>query len=152
VIAGHVTVDVRDVMTDELFGIQLNENAVHAAQLMRTHGVGALVVYDYDRLAGIVTDRDIVVGCVAAGLHPMDCAIGDYMTANPLGVSPETSVEAALRLMGERQVRRLCVVEDGRAIGIVSLGDLAVRLAGDAALGSALARISEPVRSAPGRP
>lgn len=139
---------VRDLMTQNPYYLQPDDSIQHAAQEMKQHNVGALPVCDSDRLTGIITDRDIVVGCIAADRNPDECTVKEYMTANPVCVRPETAIEEALQLMKREQVRRLCVTQGGQIAGILSLGDLAARMRDDPAIARALAEISEPVRAA----
>jgi CBS domain-containing protein len=127
--------------------VRTNDTVQLAAQEMKLHNVGALPVCEENVLFGIITDRDIAVECVATGNNPIECLVRDYMTANPVCIGPDAGTEEALEIMGREQVRRLCVMEDGRFIGIISLGDLAVQALEAQNLARALARISQPVRS-----
>jgi CBS domain-containing protein len=138
---------IREVMTPNPSCVRPNDNIQLAAQEMKLHNVGVLPVCDEDLLFGVITDRDIAVECVATGNNPIDCLVKDYMTANPICIGPEADTNEALELMGREQVRRLCVMENGRLVGIISLGDLAVQALDAQMLARALARISQPVRS-----
>jgi signal-transduction protein with cAMP-binding, CBS, and nucleotidyltransferase domain len=95
----------------------------------------------------VITDRDIAIECVATGNNPIDCLVKDYMTANPITIGPDEDTDEAYNLIGREQVRRLCVMENGKLIGIISLGDLAVQALDSQILARTLARISQPVRS-----
>jgi CBS domain-containing protein len=114
---------------------------------MKLHNVGVLPVCDDGILFGIITDRDIAVECIATGNNPIDCLIKDYMTANPITIGPDSEIDEAYELMGREQVRRLCVMEEGKLIGILALGDLAVQALDAQQLSRTLARISQPVRA-----
>ena len=138
---------VREAMTPNPSCVRPNDMVLLAAQEMKLHNVGVLPVCDDGILFGIITDRDIAVECVATGNNPIDCLVKDYMTANPITISPEAGTEEAMDLMGREQVRRLCVMEDGKLIGIIALGDLAVQALDAQNLARTLARISQPVRS-----
>jgi CBS domain-containing protein len=138
---------VREAMTPNPSSVRTNDTVQLAAQEMKLHNVGALPVCEENVLFGIITDRDIAVECVATGNNPIECLVRDYMTANPVCIGPDAGTEEALEIMGREQVRRLCVMEDGRFIGIISLGDLAVQALEAQNLARALARISQPVRS-----
>lgn len=139
---------VRELMTTNPYGVQASESVQHAAEQLRRHGVGALIVYDQSVPIGIITDRDITTGCVAAAHTEGACPVREHMTADPIGIAPDASTADALELMGAEQVRRL-LVRDGAAVaGIITLGDLAVRSGDESAVGRALARISQPVRIA----
>lgn len=123
-----MAVMVRDVMTREPVTCETSTSIEEAARLMRDRDIGDVLVCEGTTLRGIVTDRDIVVRCVAGGADVSRSTIGDVCTGDVMSVSPDTTVEDAARAMREGAVRRLPVVEGGRPIGIVSLGDLAVEL------------------------
>jgi CBS domain-containing protein len=134
-------------MTPNPSCVRPNDTVQHAAQEMKLHNVGILPVCDDGMLFGVITDRDIAVECVATGNNPIDCLVKDYMTASPITIGPDEDTNEAYDLMGREQVRRLCVMEDGKLIGIISLGDLAVQALDAQILARTLARISQPVRS-----
>lgn len=97
-----------------------------AARLMDAHGVGTMVVTDEDmRVEGILTDRDIVTRCVAAGLPVESTMVSDVMSTKVVTVRAETSIEVALRKMADDVVRRLVVLDaDDRVVGVLSLDDV----------------------------
>jgi len=103
-----------------------NSTVTEAAEIMRDRDIGDVLVERDGRLTGIVTDRDIVVRALATGNDPRRMPLGDIVSGKVTAVKPSDSVEMALQLMRDNAVRRLPVVEDGRAIGIVSIGDLAL--------------------------
>lgn len=105
--------------------ISREDTVLDAARQMQDHEVGTLVVSDEKGMPeGIVTDRDIVIRCVAEQLRPEKTKVGRVMTAEVHAVHEEMSVEAALEEMADKEVRRLVVVNDaGRVAGIVSLDD-----------------------------
>jgi CBS domain-containing protein len=138
---------VREAMTPHPSCVRPNDTVQLAAQEMKLHNIGVLPVYDDGVLFGVITDRDIAVECVATGNNPIECLVKDYMTANPFTIGPEADTAEAYELMGREQVRRLCVMENGKLIGIISLGDLAVQALDAQVLSRTLARISQPVRS-----
>ena len=138
---------VREAMTPNPSCVRPNDMVQLAAQEMKLHNVGILPVCDDSMLFGVITDRDIAVECVATGNNPVDCLVKDYMTANPITIGPDADTDDAYELMGREQVRRLCVMEDGKLVGIISLGDLAVQALDAQILARTLARISQPVRS-----
>jgi CBS domain-containing protein len=92
------------------------------------------VVEEEGRAAGILTDRDIVVRAIAEGRDPGSTTVGEVCSSDLTTLTPDQSIDDAVRLMREHDVRRLPVVQDGRPVGIVSLGDLAVELDPDSAL------------------
>ncbi len=125
---------VREVMTSDPVTVDASSPATEAAALMRDRDTGAIVVTDGDRVTGLVTDRDIVVRAVADGHDPSDVKAGDLCSADLVTVSPDDDVERVIEIMRERAVRRVPVLEDGTAVGIVSIGDLAIERDSDSAL------------------
>jgi len=117
---------VRDVMTTNPRTVEANETIVEAARQMRDEDIGAVVVLRGSRVAGIVTDRDIVVRAVADGRFPGGATIGEIATQEIVTVGPDDALDQALELMRSRAVRRLPMVEHEKAIGILSIGDIAV--------------------------
>ncbi|HET9443609.1 MAG TPA: CBS domain-containing protein, partial [Acidimicrobiales bacterium] len=105
-----------------------------AAQAMKDLGIGDVVVVQGDALCGVVTDRDLVVRAMAEDLDPSTTTVGEVCTPDPMTLAPDDPVEKATRLMREQAVRRIPVVENGRPVGIVSIGDLAVELDAESAL------------------
>lgn len=134
---------IRDVMSDSVIRISPEETVAVAARALTHYNIGILPVCGGDgRLCGVVTDRDLVTRCVAAGRNPKITPVRDVMTESVVSVRPDVDAGAAAGLMGRRQIRRLPVVENGRLCGMVSLGDMAGQeeLGYDA--GDALAEIS----------
>ncbi len=119
---------IRDVMTHTVIRIHPEETVAVAARQLAHYNIGALPVCGHDGvLQGVVTDRDLVTRCVAAGLTPEKTRIREVMTGNLVSVNPNMTTAAAAELMSRRQVRRLPVVEHGVLCGMISLGDLAGR-------------------------
>lgn len=115
-----------------------------AARLLSRHNVGALPVRREDgALLGMITDRDIVLRCVAAEKNPEQTPVREVMTRGPASISPGADCRAAARMMARHQIRRLPVVDRGRLVGMVSLGDLATCGAFDMEAAQALCDISE---------
>ena len=138
---------VRDLMSKSVVTITPEESAALAARLLSRHELGALPVCAADgTLAGIVTDRDIVTRCVAAGEEPGRVPVRDIMSPAPSVITPETPISDAARLMAQRQVRRLPVVEQGHVVGMLSLGDLARSRRTDTEAAEALNDISASLR------
>ena len=138
---------VRDLMNPGVVSITPGESAALAARLLSRHNVGSLPVCGEDgRLRGIVTDRDIVTRCIAAEDDPAQTPVRDIMTRNCVVVSPDDDPREATRLMAAQQVRRLPVTENGKVVGMVSLGDLATCHAFDMETSKALSEISEQVK------
>lgn len=131
---------IADVMTKDPVAISERASALEAAQAMRQSDIGDVVVInDAEQVCGIVTDRDIAVRLVAEERDPSGTTLGDICSKNVATLSPTDSIGDAVRLMSDKAVRRAPVIENGKPVGIVSLGDLAVRQDPD----SALADISE---------
>jgi len=106
--------------------------------------VGSVPVVESDRLVGIVTDRDIVLKVVAGGRNPEQAAVKEAMTPNPVSCKEDDDLEYALRLMKERQVRRMPIVDGGgRLTGIIAQADVATRVHKDAKTGELVEAISE---------
>ena len=119
---------VRDAMTPDPRCVDASAPVTEAAKEMRDADVGAILVTESDGLAGIVTDRDIVLRSVAEGKDPSQLTAGDVSTSNPETLSPDEELSDAVRRVKESNIRRLPVVEDGKPVGILSLGDLAQNL------------------------
>lgn len=117
---------VRDVMTAKPLALQAGTTLTEAARAMRDHDVGTVILLKDDQIVGIATDRDMVIRGVAEGLDPNQTVLSQVASEELTTVAPDTSVPVAVELMRGMAVRRLPVVEDGRPVGIVSLGDLAV--------------------------
>lgn len=142
---------VREIMTSEgLATATLDTTLTEIAQRMRDENVGAIpIVDDDDKLAGIITDRDIVVRAIAEGENPEECTAEEILSEELHTIHPEADLEEAADLMASRQIRRLPVLEDEVIVGMISLGDLAVKSEEDEA-SEALEDISEGVREQSG--
>lgn len=124
---------VADVMTADPATVDAGQPVSVAAALMRDNDTGAIIVTEDGRVQGIVTDRDIAVRLVAEEKGP-DTPVREACSADVETVGPDTSIEQAVQIMRSRAVRRLPVVENDRAVGILSLGDLAMERDPDSAL------------------
>ncbi|MGW5094735.1 CBS domain-containing protein [Streptomyces nodosus] len=112
--------------------IPSHETLDRAAQLMRELNVGALPVSDEnERLCGILTDRDIVIGCVAMGHDPARVTAGDLAKGTPRWIDSDAGVDEVLNEMESHQIRRLPVIENKRLVGMISESDLAQHLSED---------------------
>ena len=131
--------DIRSVMTSNPATLESSATIAEAAKLMDQRDIGNVLLVDGETLAGIVTDRDIAVKAVAKGLDPASATVGEIATKDPATVSPDQDVTKALEVMREKAVRRVPVVEDGKPVGIVALGDLSGHSQSD----ETLERISE---------
>ncbi|MBN3508724.1 CBS domain-containing protein [Mycolicibacterium septicum] len=119
----------RDIMHTDATCVGIHETISAAAQHMRDLGVGALPICgDDDRLHGMLTDRDIVVKCLADGLDPAVVTVDRFTQGNTYYVQADADLEQMLTIMEEHQVRRLPVVENHRLVGIISEADIARHL------------------------
>jgi CBS domain-containing protein len=125
---------IREVMTADPRTVEASATLVDAAREMRDGDVGAVIVVENGSVAGIVTDRDIVVRAVADGRDPGSTRVSEVATMNPTTLTVDQSVDDAIRVMREQNIRRIPVVQDGRPAGIVSLGDLAIERDTESAL------------------
>lgn len=116
---------IREVMSTPAIRINAEESVEVAARWLNHYNIGALPVCAGDgRVCGLVTDRDLVTRCLAAGMRPGQTPVRDVMSGNVISVRPDMSTQEAAQLMSQRQVRRLPVMENGKLCGMVSLGDL----------------------------
>ena len=129
---------VRELMTAAPVALRPNEPVAAAARAMREQGVGAVLVVDNGQLKGLVTDRDIVVRAVADSRDPGSTTIAEVCSPELVTAAPDDDADTAVRRMREHAVRRIPVVEDGHAVGVLSIGDMAI----ERDEGSALADIS----------
>jgi CBS domain-containing protein len=137
---------VKDMMTEHAECISPNESIQKAAQKMKALDVGSLPVCGNDRLAGIVTDRDIVVRGVCEGCDTKATTVEDVMTPHITYCFEDQDVQEAAELMREKKIRRLVVLNrDKRLVGIFSLGDLALETDDEHLACETLERVSEPV-------
>jgi CBS domain-containing protein len=135
---------VREVMTRGVECIAPETTLQEAAAKMRELDTGCLPVCENNRLAGMVTDRDIVIRAIAEGRDPRTCTARDVMTREIVCCFEDDDIEEAARLMKDRQIRRLMVLNrNKRLAGIVSLGDLAVDTGDDQFSGEILERVSK---------
>jgi CBS domain-containing protein len=125
---------VREVMTGQPTCLSEDATLLDAAELMRMHNVGDVLIADHDQLRGIVTDRDIVVRGLAEGLDPSSATVRQIATGTVVTVGPDDDVADAVGLMRDNALRRLPVCDQSRLIGVVSLGDLASRRDPESAL------------------
>jgi CBS domain-containing protein len=137
--------NIRDVMTPNPQSVTPDESIQSAARIMRDADTGVVPVVENGRAVGLVTDRDIVVRAVADG-GAMSRPIRESCTGAIVSATPDMSTREAAQLMSDHQVRRLPVVENDRLVGIVSIGDLAVKEGKDGRTGDTLQAISEGVK------
>jgi CBS domain-containing protein len=132
----------REIMTRDLRTAPRDTTLQQAAAMMRDGDMGAVPVVENDRLIGIVTDRDIVVRCIAEGKDAFT-PIGEAMTTEIFSVRPDDFVFEAVRLMGDKQVRRIPVIsDDGKLAGIISMADVALETEDELEIAETLEEIS----------
>ena len=137
--------NVSEVMTPNPRTLELSDSIRDAAVIMRDEDTGAVPVVEDGRVVGMITDRDIVIRAIADGDY--DATIDDIVTDDVVTCTPDMSTGEAAELMSEHQIRRLPVCDaDGNLVGIVSLGDLAVKEGRDRRIGETLEQISEGVK------
>ena len=135
---------LREVMTKPVIRIHPEESVAVAARTLTNYNIGILPVCGADgRICGLVTDRDLVTRCIAAGRNPGMTKVSQVMTGSVVGIPPDLETKDAAEIMGRRQIRRLPVLENEKLCGMVSLGDLT---RADADTAQALSQISSNIR------
>ena len=115
-----------DIMSDKVITVGADEPVSAAARLLKSHNIGAVPVCGEDgKLRGMVTDRDIVLRCVAVDSDPNTTPVKEIMSRGIITAQPFDDVDKAVTLMSQDQVRRLPIVDNGRIVGIVALSDMA---------------------------
>lgn len=134
---------VKDVMSDKLLYLSPTDTVMQAAKLMESNDVGSIMVCEASNVVGIVTDRDITLRCTAYNQDPAAMKLSDIMTGDVVSVPATLSAGDAAVVMAREQVRRLPVMENGRVIGVLSVGDLARQGTLDSEVAMAISEISE---------
>jgi CBS domain-containing protein len=134
---------VRDVMTPGVRTVSASQSLADAAEAMKGEGVGSVPVVEEGRLAGIVTDRDIVTRAVAERRDPQAVKVDEVASREVVTVEPDQDLDEALALMARHQVRRLPVVEEGRLVGMLAQADVALE-AKEKKVGETVEEISKP--------
>jgi CBS domain-containing protein len=124
---------VRDIMTPAPVGVYYSQTIGETARVMRDSQVGSVLVVNDGALAGLVTDRDLVIRGLAEGMGP-DSPVGPLCSGDLIGVTADADLAQAAQLMRENAVRRLPVINEGQVVGIVSMGDIAISADADSAL------------------
>ncbi|MDG9689094.1 CBS domain-containing protein [Streptomyces sp. DH17] len=126
---------VRDIMTGHPVTVEPQTSVTAVARIMRDRDLGAVLVTDGDELRGLVTDRDLVIRSVAEGGDPERTTVAGACSDDLVTVRSDDELNHAVELMRDHAVRRVPVIDDGRPVGIVSLGDLAMERDPESALG-----------------
>jgi len=137
-------VKVKEIMSKDIASLNSEDTIERAAQMMKQYDVGSMPVCNKENIIGIVTDRDITLRCVATGQDVKQQKVCDIMTENPVVGSPDMNVHDAVRIMSEKQIRRLPIVENNSLVGIVALGDISLEPALQDNAEEALKNISQP--------
>lgn len=136
---------IKEIMTTDVRSISANDSISEAANIMKQLDVGAVPVTNNNLLVGIITDRDLILRAVATGKNP-DERVSTVMTKDITTVTPDMDVHEVADIMASKQIRRVPIVESGRLVGIVSIGDMAVEEIFENEAGEALHTISMGVR------
>lgn len=137
---------IKDVMSKNVACINSQDTIEKAAKLMNEYNVGSIPVCDGKKVVGIITDRDIVLRCVSQCKNTNQL-VKDFMTINPVTADPSMNIHKAAKMMSERQIRRLPIIDNNNLIGMVALGDLAVEPQLKENAGDALSDISFPANN-----
>ncbi len=138
---------VKELMSKNIASVTPDTPIVEVAKIMKKMNIGSVPVCDGDKVIGILTDRDIVLRDVAMGKNVEGVTARDVMTVGISTAEPEMDIHEAARLMSDKQVRRLPVVDDDRLVGMLALGDIAVRTKLEDNAGDALSDISKPTHT-----
>ena len=118
---------IRDIMTDPAIVVSTDTSVLEAAAVMRENNIGSVPVVDSDgSICGIVTDRDIVIRSIAEGLNSKKTKVSEIMSENVSSVPPDADIDEAFDIMSRDKVRRIPIVAQGKVLGVVSLGDVAL--------------------------
>ena len=139
-----IALKVKEIMSKEIASLNSEDSVQRAAQLMKQYDVGSLPVCCQGKIAGILTDRDIALRSIAEGQDSKQQKVKDIMSPDPAVGDPEMDVHDAARLMSQKQIRRLPIVENNSLVGVVALGDISVEPALQDNAGEALKNISQP--------
>ena len=120
-----IRVNVEQIMSNDVYAIKHNKSVRTAAKLMTYIGISSLVILKEKKIAGIVTERDLMTRVIAKGLDPEKIKIEDIMSTPVIVVSPNTSIEEAIKIMFQRKIKKLPVVNANGLVGMLSLTDIA---------------------------
>jgi CBS domain-containing protein len=138
-----ILMQVRELMTTRIVSVAPLSTVKDAALLMNKHNIGSVPVVENGAVRGMLTDRDIVLRCVAEGKDSNNIKVNEICSSGAISVRSTQSIKDAMHVMSTEQVRRLPVVDDGRIIGMLSLADIAREKSG-MELAESIAEISMP--------
>ena len=124
-----MSLQVKDVMVKNVITVEVEETVREAAELMSKHDIGCLVVISYGNPVGIVTERDMLKKIIVERKDPGKTKVGKIMSSPIVTSNSQTEIRDAVRLMNERRIKKLPIIEDGNLIGLVSLTDVIHSLA-----------------------
>ena len=113
------------LMVENVIGVPSNTSVHEAVRLMNKNRIGCLLVVDYEKITGIFTERDVLERIVETGKNPRETKVSEIMTKNVIVGTPDMELVDATRLMFEKKVKKLPIVEDGELVGLVTLTDIA---------------------------
>lgn len=133
---------IEEIMSSNCITVSKDNNIYDAARLMNEHNIGFIPVVDQNKLIGVITDRDLVIRGYAAKKDGT-ILVTDVLTKELITIKPDATVDEAAEIMAIEQIRRLPVVSNGALLGVISLGDMAIREIFVNEAGEALSNISE---------
>ena len=116
--------NILNVKGRSVFSVEPTVMVLKAIELMCEKNIGGLLIVENGKLAGIFTERDYARKLILKGKSSKDTPIGELMTPNPFTVSPESSIDDCMKMMTDKKIRHLPVVEEGNLIGMISIGDV----------------------------
>ena len=134
---------VSEVMSKQVISVDPQSTVADASKLISKHNIGSIPVAQSGKVCGILTDRDIVLRCVAADRDPKSIKVSEVMTSPLISVTSTETIETAMQTMASEQVRRMPVVDAGKLVGIVSMADFA-RVRGNPEISDTISEISMP--------
>jgi CBS domain-containing protein len=140
---------LQDIMTKDCITVTKQDNIFEIAVKMKEHNIGFIPIVDGKKLIGVVTDRDLVLRGYA-DKRSGSSSVEEVMSNKPITATENTTVDEAVRIMADKQIRRLPIVQNGELIGVVAIGDLAVHKFSEEEAGQALSEISEKSRETVG--
>jgi CBS domain-containing protein len=138
---------VKDLMSTNLSKVDIDTSITDIARTMKEKNIGSVPVCKGNEVVGILTDRDIVLRDIAVGGNSMATKAKDIMTAKVLSTNSNMDIHEAAKIMSDKQIRRLPVIDNGNLVGMLALGDIAIRTKLEDNAGVALGDISEPTHT-----